>query len=143
MKRLLCITMLVASLFTINGCAGISTTPGTSTAITDSENAATQTLYAIGTALQATPGIVDALYNAGKITKSDYNNITTIYNQALGAYNLAEAALKDAINAGQDPSTVVNYTNAITTFLSDKTMLDNLVMAFNGQPIGTVSSGRK
>ena len=135
MLRFLAVIILAISL---TGCAGtLSTSTTTSTAVQSAQNAAQQSLYAVGVALQATPGIVDALYNAAKITKDIYNSIAQGYNQALASYQLAVKALQAATTAGQDPNTATAYVAALQTFLTDKTNIDNLLTAYGQKPIGS------
>ena len=135
MKKLLVVLMAALCL---TACAGTITTPSSQpTAVTSAQDAAQKSLYAIGTALQATPGILDALYNAGKVSKTDYNKVVPVYNQALASYQLAVTALKAAVAAGQDPNTATAYVSALQTFLTDKTNIDNLLSAMGAQPIGT------
>ena len=123
--------------FSLSACAGTLTTPTTQpSAITSAQTAAENSLYAIGTALQATPGILNALYDAGKISKDDFNKCVPVYDQALASFQLAVTALKSAKDAGQDPNMVAGYTTALTAFLTDKANIDNLVTAFGKTPAG-------
>lgn len=134
MKRFLMIPLMALCL---SGCAGTMTSTSVPpTAIVSAQDAATTSLYTIGAALQATPKVLDALYNAGKLSKQDYNNAVPIYNQALASYNLAVNALKAAVSAGQDPNTTTAYVLALNGFMTDKTNIDNLLTAFGQQPIG-------
>lgn len=137
MRKLFLLSLLILS---ISACAttGTITTPSSpQSVVVSAQDAASKSLYAIGTALQATPQILDALYAAGKMSKADYNKVVPIYNQALGSYNLAVAALKASVSAGQDPSNSVGYVAALNSFLTDKTTIDNMLVAFGQKPIGT------
>ena len=137
LKRLFLIPLLLMSL---SACATTGTISGPSTpatAVSSAQAAATKSLYAIGVALQATPGILDALYNAGKLGKEDYNKVVPIYNQALASFNLAVNALKAATAAGQDPNATTAYIAALNSFITDKSNMDNLLTAFGQAPIGT------
>ncbi len=120
------------------GCAttGINGNPATPPAIVSAQNAAQDSLYAIGTAMQATPGILNALYDAGKLSKTDYNNAVPVFNQALASFQLAVTALKAAKTAEQDPNTTAAYVTALKSFLDDKNSIDNLMTAFGKKPIG-------
>lgn len=122
----------------LSACAGNTlVTPTTPpTAITSAQDAAQKSLYAIGTALQATPGTMTALYDAGKISKADYNKVVPVYNQAVASYQLAVSALQTATKAGIDPSTATSYVMALQTFMTDKTNIDNLLTAFGQKPAG-------
>ena len=124
--------------FSLAGCAGTMTGPTYQpTAITAAQTAAQQSLYAIGLALQATPGITQALYDASKINKETFNSVAVTYNKALASYQLAVAALKAATDAGQDPNTATAYVTALQTFIMDKEHIDSLLTAMGAQPIGT------
>jgi hypothetical protein len=120
--------------FSLAACAGTMTTQPT--AVAAAQNAAQQSLYAVGVALQATPAIVTALYNAAKINKDTYNSIVQDYNTTLAAYQLAVSALQAATTAGEDPNLAVGYVNALATFTTDKTNIDNLLTASGQKPIG-------
>jgi hypothetical protein len=136
MKKLFLMSLLILSL---SACAttGTITSPTTApSAVVSAQDAASKSLYAIGTALQATPQVLDALYAAGKMSKADYNAAVPIYNRSLGSYNLAVTALQASMVAGQDPSSAATYTSAMQTFLSDKTLIDNMLLAYGAQPIG-------
>jgi hypothetical protein len=124
-------------LLAFNGCVTSPATcpSSTSASICSAEDAASKTLYALGAALQATPGILDALYTAGKITKEQYNSSVPVYNQVLASFNLAVAALSQSVTAGQDPNSVPAYTAALGAFLADKSTIDNLILALGGQPV--------
>ena len=139
MKRSLILLSLILSL---NACAATSiTTPTTpSSPIVSAQDAAGKNLYAIGAALQATPGILESLYSAGKLSKADYNKVVPTYNQALGSFNLAVNALQVAVKAGQDPGNTTAYLEALNAFLLDKATLDNLLLAFGQKPIGAGTS---
>jgi len=135
MLKSLAVIMVALSL---SACAGTMTGPTTQpTAITAAQDAAQQSLYAIGTALQATPPIVTALYNAAKINKDTYNSIAAGYNKALASFQLAVSALQAATTAGTDPNTATAYTMALATFMTDKTNIDNLLTASGQTPIGS------
>jgi hypothetical protein len=136
LKRLFLIPLLLLSL---TACATTGTISGPTsppTAVSSAQDAATKSLYAIGVALQATPGILDALYNAGKLSKEDYNKAVPVYNQALASFNLAANALKAATAAGQDPNATTAYLSALNSFILDKNNMDNLLTAFGQTPIG-------
>ena len=131
------ILMSLLLAFSLSACAGTLTTPTTQpSAITSAQTAAENSLYAIGTALQATPGILNALYDAGKLSKDDFNKAVPVYNQALASFQLAVTALKTAKDAGADPNMVAGYTTALAAFMTDKANIDNLVTAFGKTPAG-------
>ncbi len=135
MKKYLILPLLLLAL---SGCAGTINTPtGPPSPVASAQDAAEKSLYAIGAALQATPGILNALYDAGKIGKTDFNNAASIYNQALGSYKMAVNALKAAVDAGTDPNTSTAYLTAFNAFMGDKKLIDNLLLAFGEKPIGT------
>lgn len=135
MKRLLILPLL---LLCLSACAGtMSQQTGTQSAVVSAQGAAQKSLYAIGVTLQAAPGVLDALYNAGKLSKADYNNAVPVYNQALASYQLAVSALFASVKAGQDPNQSTAYVLALNTFLTDKTNIDNLLTAFQAQPVGS------
>ena len=134
MKRILFLVLLA---LTLNGCATLSGTPATPAAVVSAQDAATKSLYAIGALLQATPGVLDSLYAADKLSKTDYNSAVAAYNQALASFNVACEALNTAVKAEQDPATVTSYIQALQSFLGDKTALDNIMTAIGAQPIGT------
>lgn len=136
MRKLLLLPLLLLSLSALPACSTMSATSGSSNAVVQAQDAASKTLYALGAALQATPGICDALYNSGKITKDQYNSVVPVYNQVLGAFDLAVQALNQAVAAGQDPNAVPAYSQALGAFLTDKATIDNLILALGGQPIG-------
>ena len=142
MKRLIPLLLLLLA-FNLGGCAttGLNGTSTVPAAVVSAQDAATKSLYAIGALLQATPGVLDALYNASKINKDQYNQSALVYNQALSSFNIACEALKTAISAGQDPASISAYVSALQSFLSDKTVLDNLMTAIGSQPIGTAITG--
>ena len=134
MKKLI---IAVFAVLTLVGCAGTMSGPtGQPAAITAAQDAATKSLYAIGTALQAAPQVMDALYNAGKMSKADYNAAVPIYNQVLASYKLAVNALQAAVTAGQDPNAATAYVAALQSFLTDKNNVDNLLTAMGQNPIG-------
>ena len=133
MKRILFLVLLALSL---SGCATLNGTPATPPAIVSAQDAATKSLYAIGALLQATPGVLDSLYAADKLSKADYNNAVQVYNQALASFNVACEALKTAVKAEQDPASVTAYVQALQGFLGDKVALDNLMLVIGSQPIG-------
>jgi len=136
MKKLLILLVLA---FVCAGCGTtMSTTSKASQAVVSAQGAATQTLYGMGALLQSTPKIVDGLYASGKLTKEQFNSVVPVYNQALGSFNLAVAALKSATDAGQDPNTVLAYSKALAQFLVDKNLIENLVLSLSGQSIGGV-----
>lgn len=138
---LLILFAISIAMFTVPGCAtkgSMSTgTNSAVTAVTTAQQAANQTLYIIGSALKATPDVVEALYTSGKITKEQYNSVVPTYNQALASYILAVDALEAATAAGKDPGTTAAYATALATFMVNKTNLDNLLVALGGQKIGT------
>ena len=133
MKRILFLVLLA---LTLNGCATLSGTPATPAAVVSAQDAATQSLYAIGALLQATPGVLDSLYAADKLSKTDYNSAVVVYNQALASFNVACEALKVAVKAEQDPASVTAYVQALQAFLGDKVFLDNMMLEIGAQPIG-------
>lgn len=133
MKKLAILLVLV---LLVAGCGStVSTTSKASQAVVSAQGAATQTLYGMGALLQSTPKIVENLYSSGRLTKEQFNSVVPIYNQALGSFNLAVAALKSAVDAGQDPNTVSAYSKALAQFLIDKNLIENLVLSLSGQPI--------
>jgi hypothetical protein len=136
MKKLFLVPLLLLALSACAGNSTISTPNSPPPAVVSAQDAAQKSLYAIGVALQATPGILEALYDAGKISKADYNKVVPIYNQALGSFNLAVNALKAAVAAGQDPGNVAAYQTALMGFLADKQNVDNLLAAYGQTPIG-------
>jgi hypothetical protein len=82
-------------------------------------------------AFQATPAIVDALLKNGTITAHTYNaQILPAYNRGLASLNVVIASLKAAQTARQDPNQSEAYTSALAQFLTDKTVLDNMLAAF-------------
>jgi hypothetical protein len=94
------------------------------------QDAAKNSLYAIGIALQATPQVLTALYNSGKLSKADYNSAVPVFNQALASFQLAVNALQAAVKAGQDPNQSTAYLTALNSFVVDKANIDNLLTAF-------------
>jgi hypothetical protein len=134
-KYLILLPLIVLSLCS---CAGTLSTPTTATsAVVSAQDAAEKSLYAVGVALQAAPGVMDALYKAGKLSKDDFNSAVPIYNRALASYQVAVSALKAAVTAGQDPTQATGYVSALNTFLADKGTIDNLLTAFGSKPVGT------
>jgi len=133
MKRLLFLLLLG---FSLTGCAAITGVPSTPAAITSAQDAATKSLYAIGALLQATPGVLNSLYAADKITKGDYNQAVVVYNKTLASFNVACEALKAAVKAEKDPASVTAYIAALQVLLADRVMLDNIMFAIGSQPIG-------
>ena len=124
MKRLLIALLLSV---TLAGCATTGTTPATPQVA--AQDVATKSLLSVGAVLQAAPGIVNALYDAGKLSKADYNNFVMIYNQALASFNLADEALQVAIKAGQDPNMTIAYTTALANFMTSKKTVSDLIAA--------------
>jgi PBP1b-binding outer membrane lipoprotein LpoB len=137
MKKLFLLPLLILA-FNFAGCAGMSTTTKPASAVASAQTAAQQSLYAIGTALQAAPAVMDALYNAGKMSKVDYNNAVPIYNQALWSFKLAVSALNAVVDAEQDPTQVSAYVKALSDFLGDKAIFDELLGAYGSVPVGAV-----
>ena len=129
-KKLILLPLLCLLL---SACPGSIVTPTQpSTPIVNAQKAAEMSLYAAGTALKVVPDVLEALYNSGKLSKDDYNETVPVYNQALASFNVAVDTLKIAMAAGKDPSTVTAYTIALTAFLTDKALIDNLVVALGG-----------
>jgi hypothetical protein len=120
MKRLIALMMLAAFL-TVSGCAGTGAVTGGNTSITvlseSQVDAAQKTLLAAGAVLKSAPATLDTLYMAGKLTKDEYNQAATIYNQALAGWNLAVSYLK----AGASSST---YLQAFEGFLTSQAELN-------------------
>lgn len=135
MRRFL-LLLLIPLTLSFSGCTGMASTSGTSSAVVQAQDAASRTLYAFGAGLEAIPAVVDALYQAGKITKDQRNSVVPIYNRALASFNLAVSALSQAVTAGVDPSTSSGYSTAFATFMLDKNNIENLILALGGQPIG-------
>jgi hypothetical protein len=130
MKKFL---ILLPLLFSLTGCPGaLVPTDQTAAPIVSAQKAAEQSLYAAGAALQAAPKIMQALYDAGKMSKTDYNNAVPVYNQALASFNAAVNALKAAVNIGADPTKIANYDAALTTFLGDAKAVNDLITALGG-----------
>ena len=131
MKTLL---LLIPICLLLNGCpaSAIKPTDAPSTPIASAQQAAEKSLYAAGSALKAAPEVLEALYNAGKLSKVDYNNAVPVYNQALASFNVAVDALKATIAIGADPNKTLAYTKALSTFITDKATVDNLIVSLGG-----------
>lgn len=129
MKRFLILPILLLSL--VACCNGCSTTPATTPGVVTTTgvlsdqtvNVTQKALLAIGSLLQATPGTAQALFDAGKITKDQYNQVATVYNKVLAAWNLAVGTLK--VGASAD-----TYNAAFSAFLGQKADLDALLAQF-------------
>ncbi len=130
MKQLIILAFLAISM-TCTGCA--TTAPGTSTTtVQQAQQVAEKSLYAAGSVLKATPPVLNALYDAGKISKADYNNAVVIYNRALASFNVAVDVLKGCVAAGQDPGGSTVYLAALTTFATDSSTVNNVITALGG-----------
>jgi hypothetical protein len=103
------------------------------TKIEQAQDTATKTVLTIGEVLITAPGALKAARNANYLDKAGYNNAVDIYNQARASYILLNTALQAAITAGTDPTSVSSYTTAMTKFLGDKALLDNIVTAIGGK----------
>jgi hypothetical protein len=110
-----------------SGCATtpVSTGVVTTTGILSDQtvNTTQKALLAIGSLLEATPGTTQALLDAGKITKDDYNKIVPVYNKVLVSWKAAKAVLK--VGATAD-----SYNAAFSAFLADKAEFDALLAQF-------------
>jgi len=135
MRKYLIAMLIPLMLIFASGCATFNKGPDL-TPLQNSQQAAEQTVYAIGVSLQAIPGICDAFYAAGKMDKETYNKVVPIYNQALGSYKLLLMALRESLVAGNDPNAQTAYVTALNRFLLDKQMLDSLALALGVQPAG-------
>jgi hypothetical protein len=135
MKKLFLIPLMILALA---ACAGQTITPTTTTAapIVSAQIAAQDSLYATGVALQATPKVMDALYQAGKMSKAEYNSVVPVYNRVQTSYKLAVAALDTEISAGRNPNTATAYLDALQTLTTNKTNIDNLLTAYGQAPVG-------
>jgi uncharacterized protein (UPF0261 family) len=87
----------------------------------------------MGEIIITAPGVLKSLRGAGKLTKEQYNNSVDIYNQALASYKLLNQALQAAISAGKDPGSVASYTGALTKFLLDRDVLNNIITVTGGK----------
>ena len=110
--------------------SGCATTPVSTGAVTTTGILSDQTvnitqkaLLAIGSLLVATPGTAQALLDAGKINKDQYNQIVPVYNKVLAGWNAAVSALKVG-------ATAESYNAAFSAFLADKAELDALLAQF-------------
>ena len=128
MKKLTLLPLLILSL-NLAGCPSSTVAP---TPTVQAQIAVTQTLNALGVALKATPGVLDTLYNNGKIAKDTYNAAAKAYNQALASYQLAVSALNNAVAAGQDPNTATAYLSALLAFTTNQDNLNKLMIAMGG-----------
>ena len=134
MKNLLILLLMGLSL-ALSACATSSTIPddpGTAAATKTAEDAATKTVVALGQTLYATPGIVKSLYDAGKVSKEQYNEVVPIYNQALASYAVLNKALQAAIDAGKDPADIEDYAKALLAFMTERNNIDNIITSFGG-----------
>ena len=128
MKKIFLIPILLLAL-NLSGCPSLAVAP---TPVIQSQVAVTQTLNAVGAVLKTTPGVLNALYDAGKITKATYNEAATAYNQALASYQLAVSALNTAVSAGQDPNNATAYITALAAFMTKQDNLNSLLTAVGG-----------
>jgi hypothetical protein len=109
LKRLLFLLLLSSSL-ALSGCAGSLTSDNAAPAVLQ---VSAKSLLSINEILKAVPATADSLYSSGKIDKAGYNNITTIYNQAIAAYKLAVDAEISAIKVGLSPNSSTAYQQAM------------------------------
>lgn len=132
MKKLI-LLLLTPLCLLLNGCPNSVVKPNDPAAtVTSAQQSAEKFLYAAGATLKAAPPILEGLYNAGKISKDDFNKSVPIYNRALASFNVAVNALKACQAAGQDPSNTQAYVAALATFLNDAASMNNLVTALGG-----------
>jgi type IV secretory pathway VirB6-like protein len=122
MKRFLILPILLLSLA---GCATTVTVPTTGILTADQVTIAQKPLIAVGAMLQATPGTLQVLLDAGKITKDDYNKVVPIYNKVLAGWKVAVQALTVGASAA-------SYSAAYDAFMADKTDLDALIAQIKG-----------
>lgn len=132
MRRFLALMMIV---FALTGCTTIrhATNPDTPDSILTAQDTAMRTVYAFEAAFQATPPIVDALLQQGKISKATYNSdIVPAYNRGLAALDMMIAAVKSAQSLRQDPTMTDAWAQSLALFLTSKQTLDNLVIVAGG-----------
>jgi len=126
-KKLFPLLALSILLVYSGGCATtpVSTGAVTTTGILSDQtvNITQKALLAIGSLLVATPGTAQALLDAGKINKDQYNQIVPVYNKVLAGWNTAVSALKVG-------ATAESYNAAFSAFLADKAELDALLAQF-------------
>jgi len=105
--------------------------PNTPSAVLDAQATAQQVVYGFESAFQATPDIVSALMKNGMVSAHTYNtHILPAYNQGLGSLNVLISALKECSDASKDPNQDPNYAVALAAFLTDKSTIDNMLIAF-------------
>ena len=137
MKKLFLTAVMLLMICSCAGNTTLTPTSNTSAAITSAQDAAEKSLTAIGIALQATPAVLNALYDSGKMSKQDYNNAVPVYNQAVASFKLAVSALSDIKKAGQDPNVSPDYLDALGAFVKDKQNIDNMTSLFSQNKIGS------
>lgn len=133
MQKFLMLLVLICLPLNFTGCSTKVVTPTSNTTTSVSAfEVAQKALYASGAVLDTVQKYCDGLYDAGKLSKADYNSFVPKYNQALAAFKLAVSALNSAKAINADPTSYSAYVMALADFTSKKNIIDELVTSFGG-----------
>lgn len=117
---------LAAGLGIVGGCASMAGKSGGEKA----EIVTVKTLGVASIGVKESKPIVDALFQAGKITASEYNSFAEVRKRAWLAFLVADDAAQAALEVGADPQGYPAYTKALADLVKAKGALDNMLVEF-------------